>query len=123
MHSARPLGVVAAAAAIAFSLSTCSDDGGAGGSDSDEPVRIKVSVEGGEISPSGETVEAETGQEVQLNVSSDVEDEFHLHSDPEQVFEVKVADDQRFTFSIDSPGTYEMESHNLEVVIVKLQVG
>ncbi|MBA3309095.1 MAG: hypothetical protein H0U28_03415 [Nocardioidaceae bacterium] len=122
MRSVRHLGVATAAAALALSLTACSDGESDGGSGSAGPVTIEVSVQGGEISPSGETVEAATGQEVELLVSSDIEDEFHLHSEPEQVFDVKAAEDQRFSFSIDSPGTYEMESHHHEVVIVKLQV-
>lgn len=123
MRFARRTAIAAATAALALTLTGCSDDGGDGGSDSAESVMIQVTVEGGEITPSGETVEVETGQELQLVVSSDVTDEFHVHSEPEQMFEIKAADDQRFTFSIDSPGTYEMESHHHEVVIVKLQVG
>lgn len=38
------------------------------------------------------------------------------------LFAVKAADNQTFTFSIDIPGSYEVESHQLEVTIVKLQV-
>ena len=45
-----------------------------------------------------------------------------MHSDPEHEFEVKAGEDQKFTFTIDSPGTYEVESHGLEVTLVKLQV-
>ena len=31
-------------------------------------------------------------------------------------------EDEKFTFTIDSPGTYDVESHELEVTLVKLQV-
>lgn len=45
-----------------------------------------------------------------------------MHSEPEHEFEGRAEDNQRFTFSIDDPATYEVESHELDVLIVKLQV-
>ena len=55
-------------------------------------------------------------------VDSDAHDEFHVHSDPEHDFAIEEGDDQVFTFSIDEPAVYEMESHELGVVIVKFQI-
>ena len=115
-------GLVGVLVATVLAVSGCSsgeggDDGGSG-----TPVVVRITQQDGEIEPSGKTVEVETGQDVTLVVSSDAPDELHVHSEPEREFDVKAADGQRFTFSIDTPGTYEVESHELEVVIVKLQV-
>ena len=57
-----------------------------------------------------------------LNVSSDVADEIHVHSEPEHEFEVPAGEDMTFTFSIDTPGTVIVESHGLDVVLFKLEV-
>ncbi|MGH3505958.1 MAG: hypothetical protein ACRDO2_02000 [Nocardioidaceae bacterium] len=85
-------------------------------------VEVDVTISDGEISPLGETVEAETGQQIRLVVDSDTHDEFHVHSDPEHEFKIVEGEDQVFTFSIDDPAVYEMESHELGVVIVKFQI-
>lgn len=88
----------------------------------DDAVEVDVTISDGEISPLGETVEAETGQEIRVVVDSDTHDEFHVHSDPEHEFEIEEGEDQVFTFSVDDPAVYEMESHEYGVVIVKFQI-
>ncbi len=121
MSLTRPAGLAGALLAVVLSLTACATgstnfDAGPVG------VVVKITEQDGTIKPSGDTVKVEKGQEILLLVSSDAEDEIHVHSDPEHEFDVKAEDDQEFTFSIDDPGTYEVESHELGVVIVKLQV-
>ena len=68
-------------------------------------------------------VKASTGQDITLVVTSDADDEIHVHSDPEHEFEVKAGDqEKKFTFSVDIPGTVEVESHGLDVTILKLEI-
>jgi len=64
------------------------------------------------------------GQPIELRVDSDVADELHVHSEPEQEFEVEAdpGTDQVFTFSVDLPGQVEVELHELEATIVELVV-
>jgi hypothetical protein len=88
----------------------------------DDAVEVEVTIEGGEITPLGETVEAAPGQEIRVVVDSDAHDEFHVHSDPEHELVIEEGRDQVFTFSIEDPAVYEMESHELGVVIVKFQI-
>ncbi len=88
----------------------------------DDAVELKVTIADGEVTPLGETVEAEVGQEIRVVVDSDITDELHVHSDPEQSFDVQPGNGQVFTFRIDEPAVYEMESHELGVVVAKLQV-
>ena len=84
---------------------------------------IDIFEDNGEITPDdAKVVKVGVGQEIQLNVTSDADDEIHVHSDPEHEFEVTAGEDEKFTFTIDSPGTYDVESHGLEVTLVKLQV-
>lgn len=87
-----------------------------------DAVVVEITEQDGQIAADPQIVEAERGQEILLSVDSDAEDEFHLHSEPEQSFEVQTADDQEFAFSIDNGGQYELESHELDILIVKIQV-
>jgi hypothetical protein len=106
---------------VGLLLSGCSAESG-GSARSTHPVTIRITEKDGRIDPSGDTVEVDQGQDITLVVSSDAEDEIHVHSEPEHEFPITGRGVQRITFSIDSPGTYEVESHELDVVIVKLQV-
>lgn len=129
MRRSQPYGFAAALILVVVTAIGC------GGGEGDEPtttetttteqsapVIIEIVEDNGEIKDSGRTVKVGVGEEIQLNVSSDAADIIHVHSDPEHEFEIGADEDESFTFSIDSPGTYEVESHELEVVILKLQV-
>lgn len=74
------------------------------------PITVEIAEEGGEVRASQDVVEAQRGQEIELVVSSDSVDEFHVHSDPEQEFAIEEGDDQTFTFSIDTAGEYARET-------------
>jgi hypothetical protein len=129
MRASRLLGVVVATVAVCAALSGCgggdNDGNGTGGSSGADlpPVIIEITESGGHITPDdGRVVKVTVGQEVQLNVSSDVADEIHVHSEPEHEYEVAAGEDASFSFTIDSPGVYPIESHGLEITLVKLQV-
>jgi len=129
MRRSRPYGVAAVLILVIVTAFGCGGDGGedpatteTSTTEQSEPVIIEIVEDNGEIMDSGRTVKVGVGEEIQLNVSSDAADTIHVHSDPEHEFEIGADDDESFTFSIDSPGTYEVESHELDVVILKLQV-
>ena len=124
MDRTRSLGLVVATAALALSLTACSDDSsGSGDGSSDQPVTVDITESGGKIEPVGQVVKASTGHDISLVVTSDAADEIHVHSDPEHEIEVKAGDQQqKFTFSVDTPGTIVVESHELDVTILKLEV-
>jgi hypothetical protein len=99
-----------------------SDDSTSSG-DSSAPVKVTITEKDGKITPIGKVVKVAPGQKIDLIVTSDVEDEIHVHSDPEHEYEVKAgAKPETFSFTIDTPGTWEVESHGLEVTLLKLQV-
>ena len=87
------------------------------------PVVIDVTIADGQVSPNGEKVDVEIGQTIVLNVTSDEHDEVHAHTDADG-FELEVPAGKQVSgeFTIDSPGSYEVESHHLEKVIVILNV-
>lgn len=98
-----------------------------GGSDSPEetdtgPKVIQVTIDGESITPNGERVEVAVGQDVELDVTADVAGEIHVHSSPEQELEYDAGESTLTIEGIDRPGTVDVESHNLEKVIVQLEV-
>jgi plastocyanin len=121
MRRDRARRLAVAVVACCMWLTACSSGGGSH-SGTGKPVTVAITERNGTISPSGETVQVSRGAPVTFVVSSDVADEIHVHSEPDHEFEVKAGSDQRFRFAIDTPGSYEVESHGLNVVILKLQV-
>lgn len=117
---------VAAAAGLALVLATagCSgDDGdgdGDGGGSTDEPVVVEVTFEGDTVTPSGERVEVEVGQPIDLEVTADAPGEIHIHTDPEQEIAYE-AGTETFELEVGRPGVIEVESHDLDQVIVQLE--
>ena len=126
MRASRPTAIVSAAIALAAILTGCGggEGGPGGGSTSDlPPVIIEITEDAGDITPDdGRVVKAAVGQEVQLTVSSDVADEIHVHTTPDHEYEVRAGEDETFRFTVTSPGVYPIESHGLDITLVKLQV-
>lgn len=90
--------------------------------DSDAPPKIiKVRFADGKVTPSGDRIEIEAGQEVQLVVAADEPGEIHVHSEPEQELEYDEGE-KVFKLEFDKPGVVDVESHDLEQIIVQLEV-
>jgi len=70
----------------------------------------------------GESVHnVRVGQKVILNVTSDTDDEIHAHIGGEGYeLPVQAGRPVKGSFTIDSPGSFEVESHHLEKIIVIL---
>ncbi len=77
---------------------------------------------GREPTPRGGRVNAKIGENITLSVTSTVDEELHVHSDPEHTFQVKPGKDQLFSFTIDTPGQVAVEAHHSGVTIVQLVV-
>lgn len=107
---------------VGAALSACTtedNDGGDGGSD--DPVVVKITFADGEVEPNGERIEVEAGQPIDLEVTADEPGEIHIHSDPEQELAYEEGT-ETFPIQIDRPGVVAVESHDLEQVIVQLEV-
>ena len=116
--------VLAAVAVVlcTFATATACGDGSDGGSDADSETRtIDITFEGETMTPSGERVEVGVDQPIDLVVTADEPGEIHVHSDPEQEF-AYAEGTTTFKLQIDRPGVVEVESHDLEKVIVQLEV-
>lgn len=99
--------------------------GGCGGDDpargSTAPKTIEVTFTGSEVTPKGERMTVEAGQKLEFVVTADVPGEIHVHSSPEQEFEYD-AGTSTHEIVIKTPGIVEVESHNLDVVVLQLEV-
>jgi hypothetical protein len=95
------------------------------GTETSEPpsgTTIDISIQGGKVDPSGERVKAEVGEPVTLNIDAEKAGELHVHSTPEQEIAFPAGRSTK-KLTIDQPGIVDVEDHELEQVIVQLQVG
>jgi hypothetical protein len=83
--------------------------------------RIEITFTGDTVDPSGERVEVTAGEEIELHVTADAPGEIHVHSTPEQELGYE-AGSTTLRLTIDQPGVVEVESHDLDKVIVQLEV-
>ncbi|MDI6911925.1 hypothetical protein [Nocardioides sp.] len=116
--------VLAALAVLLCSLAALTACGGSDspGETDSGPKVIEVTIEGESVTPNGERVEVAVGQDVELDVTADAPGEIHVHSTPEQELEYDVGESTLTIEGIDRPGTVDVESHNLEKVIVQLEI-
>jgi heme/copper-type cytochrome/quinol oxidase subunit 2 len=80
---------------------------------------VDITIRDGQVSPNGDKVAVPVGGTVVLNVTSDQPDEIHAHTSGDG-YELEVPAGRRVTgsFTLDQPGSYAVESHHLEKVIV-----
>lgn len=86
-----------------------------------DSVTIDITIAGGDVTPNGKKINVEVGQTIVLNVTSDEADEIHAHTEGDG-YELEVGAGKKATgkFTLNSPGSYEVESHHLEKTIVVL---
>ena len=84
-------------------------------------LTIDIKIAGGKVSPNGEKIKVAVGQKVVVNVDSDEHDEIHAHTG-EDGFEltVEAGTPARGSFTLNSPGSFEIESHHLGKTIAIL---
>jgi hypothetical protein len=85
------------------------------------PLTINITISHGKTIPSGEKINARVGQKVILNVTSDTDDKIHAHIGGQGYeLQVQASIPAKGSFTLDSPGSFEVESHHLEKIIVIL---
>jgi hypothetical protein len=88
-----------------------------------DAVVVDIAVKDGTVTPQGDRVDVKVGQEVTLRITSDAHDTIHVHSDPEQEFEIGKGEDVvEKSFTIDTPSQIAVEAHHLDLTIVQLVV-
>jgi Cupredoxin-like domain len=120
----RPLPLVALLLLALLSVGAC----GSGHSGSDATTSssaatkvIRVSLKDGKVTPAADRVDVDLGSHVKIVVTSDSDDEVHLHGyDIER--EVAPGSPARLSFLADQPGLFEFESHKSGKLLFQLQV-
>jgi hypothetical protein len=118
----RILPAVATSVVVLGLLTSCGDDEPAGTGSDQDPVTIEITFEGGTVDPGGDRVEVGVDQPIELVVIADAPGEIHVHSDPEQELEYSEGT-TTLPLTIDKPGVVDVESHDLDTIIVQLEVG
>lgn len=85
-------------------------------------VGLEITIKDGKATLQGERIDVAVGAEVVIEITSDADEELHVHSDPEHSFEVKAGETKTFSFTVDTPGQVAVEAHHLGVTIVQLVV-
>ena len=85
-------------------------------------LSVDITIAGGTVTPTNTTLQAKIGEPITLHVDSDVADELHVHSVPDHEFEVEAKPGQTFDFTVDVPGSVEVELHHLNRTVATIQV-
>lgn len=87
----------------------------------DTTTTIDVKVTGNDISPNAEKVKVKRGEQVTLEIVSDREGEFHVHSTPEQQISFGPGRTGA-TLTFDRPGLVDVEEHESQKLLVQFEV-
>jgi hypothetical protein len=85
-------------------------------------LSVDITISGGTVTPTNATLQARIGEPITLHVDSDATDELHVHSVPDHEFEVEAKPGQTFDFTVDVPGSVEVELHHLNRTVATIQV-
>jgi len=82
---------------------------------------VDIRFTGDTVKPQGSAMKVEAGQPLTLRITADKPGELHVHSTPEQEIEYAAGTSEK-TLTIEQPGLVDVESHDLDTLIVKLEV-
>lgn len=83
---------------------------------------VEIAIAGGVVTPTNGQVQGSVGKPIVLKVNSDVADQLHVHSSPENTFDVEPRPGQSFEFTVNVPGQVDVELHDLNRTVVTIQV-
>ena len=87
----------------------------------DYALTINIVIAKGKTIPNGVKYDVRVGQKVILKVTSDADDEIHAHTGGAGYeMQVQAGTPAKGSFTIDSPGSFEVESHHLDKIIAIL---
>lgn len=114
-HLSRLLAVIAVLV-LATALAGCSSE-----DDEPGPTTVEVTFSGDSVTPLGERITVSKGEPVTFHITAEEPGELHIHSEPEQeiAYDAGTSDHE---ITLDQTGIIAVESHQLEVTIVQLEV-
>ena len=87
----------------------------------EKAVEITVAVSDGKVTPKPHRVDVPLGSQVRLQVTSDVDDELHVHGfDIEEPLEAGRT--TMIELTADQQGVFEVETHETELELLQLEV-
>jgi plastocyanin len=88
----------------------------------DDAVEIDIEIDGRDIEPAPSRVKVSKGDTVRLTVTSDVDNELHVHG--VELFEdLPAGEPATVTFTAEQTGLFEIETHESpELLLTQLQV-
>ena len=109
-----------------LALAGCgSSDGGGSASavtkDSTGTPTVDITFKGDTVKPHGVEVKVTRGKPLTLHITADKGGELHVHSEPEQEIRYAAGTTDE-TITLDQPGVVEVESHDLDTLVLQLQV-
>ena len=112
-----------AALLLPLALASCGSDEepDAGTDGTTEPLVIEVTVADGSIDPKGDRIQVGAGQEIVFDITADEAGELHAHTTEELTLDYPAGESEQ-TMVVDQPGVVEVESHDIDQIIVQLQV-
>lgn len=87
-----------------------------------ERVVVDVAIRNGQATPVNQQVQAAANQPIIVRVTSDADDELHVHASPEHTFTVKPGAPQSFQFEVEVPGKVDVELHRLNRIVATITV-
>lgn len=122
MTGVRRLAAVLLVAAVAACSGSAPKSGESDTNPSASPVVLDVTIIDGHVSPRGARVNLKVGEPLTLAIRSDVDEEIHIHSDPQQDVKVDGGKQKRVTFTAERPGKVAVEVHHLGVVVAEILI-
>ena len=86
-----------------------------------EGTVIPIELREGEVTPTGDRVEAKAGEPITFEIDADAPGELHVHSTPDHEIEFEPGTSTH-EIVIDQPGIVEVELHDPAIVVVQLEV-
>ena len=86
-----------------------------------EGTVVRITVADGAASPQGKALRVAIGEPVTLRVESDAPGELHIHSTPEQELAFEAGTTEK-ELTFDRPGVVDVESHDLDQLLYRLEV-
>ncbi|HET7352309.1 MAG TPA: hypothetical protein VFJ28_15360 [Marmoricola sp.] len=89
--------------------------------ESEKGTTIEITIKGGKARPDGVRLKAKAGEPVRLHIVSDTDGEIHVHSSPEKMVSYTSGTTDK-TITIGRPGVVDIEDHELDKLLVQLEV-
>ncbi len=104
--------------AVMLTLGGCAS----GGTEANGDVStIELTFADGAVTPKGGTAEVSVGDELTFVVTSDIDEEVHVHGEPELLIEVRAGmQAEEFSYTPEVPGRIAVETHGSGVTLVTL---